>query len=188
MTGTDGPRTRRTARLAAVPVLALAVAGAVYLIARSVTPDYTTGLFGQHLDDAVRLKAWLATVILALAGAQLLLALWMYRRIPGVSAAPPAVARVHRVTGVVLFLCTVPIAVHCIQTYGLELTPARAAVHALSACFFYGAFAAKVLIVRSARLPGWLLPLAGGLLVATIVLLWYTSALWFFNGYQSPGF
>jgi hypothetical protein len=45
----------------------------------------------------------------------------------------------------------------------------------------YGAFAAKVIIVRLRRFPKWVLPTAGALLFATLVAVWYTSALWFFR-------
>ncbi|WP_433418523.1 DUF6529 family protein [Microtetraspora malaysiensis] len=55
---------------------------------------------------------------------------------------------------------------------------ARVALHSLAGCFFYGAFAAKVLIVRRRRLPGWALPLAGGTLVILIAILWSSAALW----------
>jgi hypothetical protein len=44
---------------------------------------------------------------------------------------------------------------------------------------------ARVLAVHSRRLPGWVLPLAGGTLACSGVL-WYTSALWYYNGYQLP--
>jgi hypothetical protein len=43
-----------------------------------------------------------------------------------------------------------------------------------------------VLIVRSRRLPRWGLPVAGGLLVMLIVVLWYSAALWYFAGFQLP--
>ena len=59
-------------------------------------------------------------------------------------------------------------------------------VHSLAGCFLYGAFAAKVLLVRSKRLSGWVLPVAGGTLVTVVVLLWYTAALWYFNGFRLP--
>jgi hypothetical protein len=36
-------------------------------------------------------------------------------------------------------------------------------------------------------MPGWVLPVMGGVLVTVIGVLWYTSALWFFNGSQLPG-
>lgn len=185
----DARRRRRSSTVVGSAVgLAVAVALALFLVGRSVTPDYTSGLFGQHLTGAVRLKARLATVILGLAMVQLVLALWMYRRLPRVGIVPTAVPRAHRVIGVVVFLGTIPVTVHCLQAYGVELTPVRAAVHSLSACFFYGAFAAKVVFVRSRHPAGWLVPLAGGLLVAAVVVIWYTSALWFFNDFQAPGF
>jgi hypothetical protein len=31
-----------------------------------------------------------------------------------------------------------------------------------------------------------MLPIAGGTLVLLVVLLWYTSALWYFNDYHLP--
>ena len=51
---------------------------------------------------------------------------------------------------------------------------------------FYGAFTAKVLLVRSRRLPGRALPAAGGTLAVIVGVLWSTSALWYHNGYQLP--
>jgi Family of unknown function (DUF6529) len=78
-------------------------------------------------------------------------------------------------------------AVHCVLAYGVQLTRARVAVHSLAGCLFYGAFTAKVLLVRTRRLPGWALPAAGGALVLLVAVLWYTSALWYYNGYQLPG-
>jgi hypothetical protein len=53
--------------------------------------------------------------------------------------------------------------------------------HSLLGCAFYGAFAAKVLIVRSKRLPGLALPIAGGLVFAILVVTWLTSAFWFID-------
>lgn len=187
--GPTSPRAgaRTLILVAAVLVCGAAVGVAVYLIGRAVTPDYTAGLFGRHLTDAVRLKAQLATVLLALALVQLALALWIYGRLPRAGAAPRRVGTVHRLIGLALFLLSVPISIHCIQAYGIELTPARAAFHTLAGCFFYGAFAAKVLVVRNRRLPGWLLPLVGGLLITVVAVSWYTSALWFFNDYRLPG-
>ncbi|WP_407840309.1 DUF6529 family protein [Streptomyces sp. DSM 116496] len=172
--------------LALAFVVAAAVFVAVFLFGRANTPDYTATLFGQADTDAVRLKAQLATGVLGLAALQLLLALWMYRRLPGVRRVPGPVPITHRIVGVVLFALSVPIAVHCVRAYGVQLTGSRAALHSIAGCFFYGAFAAKVLLVRSLRLPGWALPLAGGALVVAVVVLWYTSALWHFNGDTVP--
>ena len=44
----------------------------------------------------------------------------------------------------------------------------------------------KVLIVRSRRLAWWGLPVAGGLLVTLIVVLWYSAALWYYAGFHLP--
>jgi hypothetical protein len=172
--------------VAATLVFGVAVGAAVFAVGRSVTPDYTAGLFGRHFTDAVRLKAQLGTVLLALALIQLTLALWMYGHLPAARKAPRRIGTVHRVIGALLFLLSIPVAVHCIQAYGIELTPARAAVHSLAGCFFYGAFAAKVLTVHSRRLPGWLLPVLGGTLVTAVAVSWYASALWYFDGYTLP--
>lgn len=89
--------------------------------------------------------------------------------------------------GFALFALTVPIALHCLIAYGVQFTSVRVAVHSLAGCFFYGAFVAKVLLVQTRRLPGWVLPAEGGT-VAVVVVLWYTSALRYYNGYQLPHF
>ena len=44
---------------------------------------------------------------------------------------------------------------------GFQTPDARVALHAIVGTFFYGVFAAKVLIVRDHSLPGWALPTAG---------------------------
>jgi Family of unknown function (DUF6529) len=36
----------------------------------------------------------------------------------------------------------------------VQLTSPRVAIHSIAGCFLYGAFAAKVLLVHSRRLPG----------------------------------
>jgi hypothetical protein len=177
---------RPAGRLAVAGGLALVVAVALYTFGQTHTPSYTMGLFGQHGVAVNRLKAQLATGMLWLALVQLTLALWMYRRLPGAGVAPPPVPAAHRVGGVSLFLLSLPVAVHCMFAYGVQLFDLRVAVHSVAGCFFYGAFVAKVLIVRSRRLPGLALPLAGGLLVTLIVVMWYSSALWYFDGSRLP--
>jgi hypothetical protein len=168
-------------------VLALAIAGGIYIFGRNHTPDYSgTGLFGRTALDTVPLKSWLASVILGLALWQLGLALWMYGRLPGVGAPPRQLRLVHRLSGFGLMALSVPVAYHCMFAYGVQTFDSRVAVHSLAGCFLYGAFAAKVLVVRSKRLPGWTLPIAGGSLVTLVAVLWYTSALWHYNGSHLP--
>jgi Family of unknown function (DUF6529) len=47
-------------------------------------------------------------------------------------------------------------------------------------------FAMKVLGVRIEGLPGWVLPVAGGLVFAALVGLFLTSSLWFFTSSSAP--
>ncbi len=180
---------RRSAavRLAGIGLLAAGVGVALYVAGRLHTPNFTFSLFGRVGLDAIALKAVLATIALGLAVLQVLLALWIYRKLP-LAGSPPRPARLaHRVIGLGLFALTVPIAVHCLLAYGVQLTSLRVAVHSIAGCFFYGAFTAKVLLVHSRRLPGWALPVAGGTLAVVVGVLWYTSALWYYNGFQLPG-
>src|SRR5436190_7875950 len=171
-----------------LPLLAAAlVTAGLYAFGTRHVPDYSISLFGKTGAGTLALKSWLATGLLTLAGVQLVLALWIYGRLPGVWAASAGVSTGHRVVGACALLLTLPLAYHCAFAYGVQTkVDARVAVHSLAGCFFYGAFAAKVTIVRSRRLPAWTLPLAGGVLVSVVMVLWYTSALWYFNGYRLP--
>jgi hypothetical protein len=190
MTGHTNAGMRRPARAAAgflAALLPVAIAVGVYAFGRTHTPDYTSGLFGRHGIGVFDLKARLGNALMALAVVQLLLALWMYRRLPGAGAAPHRVHPTHRLIGLLAFLLSLPIGYHCITAYGVAFTDIRVAVHSITGCVLYGAFVAKVLVVRSRRLPGWALPAAGGTLVIAIALMWYTAALWFFLG-SAPGF
>jgi hypothetical protein len=171
-----------------IPITAAAAIGAaLYLFGANHTPDYSgTALFGRTAQDTLGLKSWLATAILALALFQLASALWIFGRLPGAPAPPPLLRTVHRLSGVAVLLITLPVAYHCMFAYGVQTFDARVAVHSLAGCFLYGAFAAKIIVVRSKRLPRWALPLAGGTLVTVVAVLWYTAALWHFNGSSLP--
>jgi hypothetical protein len=135
------------------------------------------------------MKAWLATAVVALAIVQVLLALRMYGRL-GRSAAPAWVGPTHRLVGTLAFLVSLPVAYHCLWSLGFESNAdhARRFWHSLFGCAFYGAFTIKVLAVRSRRMPGWALPVVGGLVFSLLVGLWLTSALWFFDKSGFPSF
>ncbi|MGB6453351.1 MAG: DUF6529 family protein [Streptosporangiaceae bacterium] len=173
-------------RIAAIGLLSTGVIVALYIAGRIHTVNPAFSLFGRQYLAAVSLKAVLATAALAVAAVQVLLALWMYRKLPLAGRPPRAVRPAHRVLGYVLFALTIPIALHCLIAYGVQLTSVRVAVHSLAGCFLYGAFVAKVLLVHTRRLPRWVLPVAGGTLAVTVGVLWYSSALWYFNGDQLP--
>jgi uncharacterized membrane protein len=162
------------------------VAGGVYAWAKGITPDYGTSLFGQTAADTLPLKSWLATAVLAFALLQVYTALWLYGRIRRARAKPRRLGVAHRLTGAVAIVLTLPIAYHCLFAYGFQDFGSRTLVHSLAGCFIYGAVAAKIFVVRSRSLPGWALPLAGGILVTAVAVLWYSSALWYFNDHSVP--
>jgi plastocyanin len=187
----DGPDTTAGRQAGSVawllfPVgIALAVTAAVYLATQVITPDINTSLFGQNAADTFALKSWLANGVLALAAFQLYSALWIYGRMPW--RKPGWLGRAHRASGSAAIVLSLPIGYHCLFAYGFRDFDRRTLVHSIAGCFFYGAFAAKVIIVRSRRLPRWALPVAGGTMVTLVFVLWYSSALWYFNNFDSPG-
>src|SRR5215469_18765324 len=168
-------------RMASIGLTGAIVALTLYIIGLVHTPSYTTSLFGQTGLNAIILKSALATAALGLAVVQVLLALWLYRKLPFAGRAPKPIRMTHRIVGFVLVALTIPIAIHCFLAYGVVLTDARHIIHSVVGCVFYGAFLAKVLLVQSRKLPGWALPVAGGLLALLVALLWYTSSLWYYN-------
>lgn len=174
-------------RLAAAALVVAAIPVGLYILGRTITPDYTNDFLGRSYEDGTELKAWFATVIVGLAAVQVVLALWMYRKLPGLGRPTKEVRRSHRIIGASAFVLSLPVMLHCITTYGVGLGTTRTTLHSLAGCFFYGAFAAKMLVLRSRRLPGWALPLAGGTVATVLALLWYSSALWFFNDFSAPG-
>ena len=110
---------------------------------------------------------------------QLFTAAWIFRKLPW--RRPAWVPGLHRWTGRLAFAFTLPVAYHCIFQLGFQSGDDRVLAHSLLGSAVYGAFAAKVLIVRLHRFPPWVLPAAGGLLFGVLVAVWYTSALWFFR-------
>lgn len=130
------------------------------------------------------LKAWLATIAFVLAIAQLVSALAMWGKLP---ISGRWVAPAHRWTGTVAFLVSLPVAYHCLWAVGFQTATTRTLLHSLFGCAFYGAFTCKMMLLRAKGLPGWTLPVAGGLLVALLTGLWLSSSLWFFTNVGFPG-
>jgi mono/diheme cytochrome c family protein len=137
------------------------------------------GYFRLFFSDPVHLKAGFATAAVILACFQLFTAAWIFRKLPWQK--PPWVNPAHRWSGRLAFLFTLPVAYHCIFKLGFQKPDNRVLAHSLLGCAIYGAFAAKITILRLHRFPKHVLPLAGGILFATLVGVWYTSALWLYN-------
>ena len=124
-------------------------------------------------------KVWLATGAALFGVVQLLSALAMYGRL-GFDA-PSWTGPLHRWSGRIAFLLTVPVAVHCLYALGMQSGDTRVLVHSLLGCLFFGAFTTKMFVLPKRGLPGWVLPLAGGIVFAGLIGLWLTSSVWFFT-------
>ena len=137
------------------------------------------GYFRLFFSDPVHLKAGFATAAVILACFQLFTAAWIFRKLPW--SKPEWVNPAHRWSGRLAFAFTLPVAYHCIFKLGFQRPDNRVLAHSLFGCAIYGAFAAKVTILRLHRFPKPVLPIAGGLLFATLIGVWYTSALWLYQ-------
>ncbi len=170
---------RRSGRWLAAPLLAFAFfALTAGLLARAYGGDKGR-YFDLFFSDTIHMKAWLASLAIVLALAQLFTAAWIFRKLPWPK--PAWVNPVHRWTGRLVFLVILPVAYHCIFQLGFQDATSRTLVHSLAGSAFFGAYAAKVTIVELKRFPRLVLPVAGGLLFVVLLVVWYTSALWFFR-------
>ena len=164
---------------AAIVTAALAVFGVEH------TPDYSFSLFGTGVG-AISLKSKVATAVLGLALVQLLLALWMYGRLPATGVAPQPV---RRTTGCSdrLFLSPAGRSALHVRVRGADHMPAQGD----------GALVGWVLLLRCVRCqgptgtespaPAGSSGCSGGGLITIVGVLWYSSALWFFDDYHLPG-
>jgi hypothetical protein len=140
-----------------------------------------TDLITTVFSSTIAFKAWFATAALAFVVVQLVTAARIYDRLHFLPERGATVATMHRWSGRIAFLLTLPVFFHCVTILGFQTPDARVAVHSLAGTFVYGAFAAKVIIVRDRQLPGWALPAAGLTLASILVVLWLTSSLWYFT-------
>ncbi|GAB7107399.1 DUF6529 family protein [Streptomyces phaeofaciens JCM 4814] len=171
-----GPARPHPARYLVPALVGAAVAVGLGAYGRIHDPAGTSfNLAGFSSTGAV--KSWLATAALFFALVQVASALMLYGKLPG----PRWSEALHRWSGRAAFLLAVPVAVHCLYALGYQTYETRVFWHSLLGCFFFGAFSAKMLLLRSERLPGWLLPLVGGLVFTVLTIIWLTSALWFFR-------
>ena len=152
----------------------------------STYSDVVTTVF----SSTIAFKAWFATAAVVLAVVQVLTASRMWGRLQRVIPLSfPVAKRIHRWSGRLAILCTLPVFFHCVLILGFQTPDARVAIHSVVGTFVYGVFAAKMLVIRDnkalesseKRYPHWVLPVAGGLMATMLVALWVTSSLWFFT-------
>jgi cytochrome c553 len=169
---------QRSYRWLAAPLLAFALVSLSAGLLAHHEPR-AKGYFKLFFSDTLHLKAAFATAVVVLACFQLLTAAWIFRKLPW--RKPAWVNPVHRWSGRLAFALTLPVAYHCIFKLGFRDPSSRVLAHSLLGCSVYGAFAAKVTIVRLHRFPRLVLPLAGGVLFAVLIGVWYTSAVWLYG-------
>jgi Family of unknown function (DUF6529) len=170
----------RAARLLVIPALAgCLVALILGLYGRLHAP---TGVAVDVIgfSSPATVKAWLATVAIVFALVQVGSSLVMYGSVPRITA-PRWIGGLHRWSGRIAFIFTVPVAVHCLYALGFQHYSTRVLVHSVAGCLFFGAFTVKMLALTRRGLPGWALPVLGALVFALLVLIWFTSAFWFFS-------
>ena len=159
------------------------VAVALGVYGRVHTPDYS-GLPSMGFSSAGTFKAWATTVVLVLALAQLLSALWLYGRLPGAGSAPAWLGTAHRAVR----RAGVPD-----LPAGGVLLPLRLRVRAVALVDAgAGALAGRVRLLRRLRRQGdpgaqqarsraGPCPSRAALLLTAVVLLWLTGSWWFFG-------
>jgi Family of unknown function (DUF6529) len=181
-----------------VPLTAFAVGAVVAVLigvfARVHDPSLAhTTSFG--FSTVIGMKVVVATVVGVLAVFQVIGALWIYGKL-GIEA-PSWLGTAHRVSGTAALVLALFVAYNCLFALGLEYgttadgyrVPARAVIHGVLGCIFFGAIVVKVTAVRSKRAPGWFLPVAGGLIFTVLVALVLTSAVWYLStkGWPTSG-
>jgi hypothetical protein len=170
-----------------VPLIGAILAGAavsvllgVYGRVHDPTSETTIQLF---FTTTLHMKAWLTTGVLVLVLFQLFAALWMYGRFP-VGSTPSWLGPVHRLSGTLVLLVSLPVAYHCLWSLGFDPDPGsggRRLFHSIVGCVFYGAYVTKVISVRNHKFPSWVLPTIGGFTFGALVLVWLSSSWWFFT-------
>lgn len=169
-----------TGKLLVMLVVGAAVAVALGVYAKQHTPTHEKP-YTLFFSGTIQLKVWLATLAVALACVQMLLAARLYGKLSIPRHAPAWLGDAHRLTGTLAFAVTLPVAYQCLWGLGFETMNTRVVLHGIFGCAFFGAFTIKVLGVRLKGLPGWVLPIAGGLVFAALVGVFLTSSVWFFT-------
>jgi hypothetical protein len=136
------------------------------------------------LGGLASMKVYLSVVVGVLIVVQLVTALWMYGKLG--LAVPRGLGVVHRISGAAAILVSVPVAYQCLWALGFQTTDARVVAHSIAGCVVYGAFVAKLVGLHARRAPGWLIPIAAGVLLASLVTVIWTGAGWYVGEFGWP--
>ena len=143
-----------------------------------------TDLVESVFSTAIAGKAWLATGAFVLAFVQVLTASRMWGKLERfVPLSFSTSRRIHRWSGRIALLLTLPVIFHCVMILGFETTGPTG----------HGALHRRLLHLRRGRgetardpapqpqLPVVGAPRARGTLAAVLTTLWLTSSLWYFT-------
>src|SRR3954463_14190331 len=73
-------------------------------------------VFTLFFSSTISMKVWLGTIAAGFAVIQVLLAIWLYGKLPW--DPPDWVGNVHRISGRLAFLVSLPVAYHCLWSLG----------------------------------------------------------------------
>ena len=121
-------------------------------------------------------KTVLASVILALAAYQLILAAIGYRKLPLVD--PKAAFFTHRASGDAIAVLVVAVALMCLSVFGFD---GDYALHIGAALGAIAVLAIKIAVVRSGK-GGQFLPYLGTALFVLLAITWFTVTPGFLAG------
>ena len=96
-----------------------------------------TDLVTTVFSSTIAAKAWFASAALMLALVQVTTAARIYGKLSFLPERGRTVARVHRWSGRIAFLCTLPVFFHCVTILGFQTPDARVAVHSIVGTFVY---------------------------------------------------
>ena len=94
------------------------------MLVADVSETYTD-LVTTVFSSTIAAKAWLATAAVLLAFVQVTTAARIYGKLSFLPERGPTVARIHRWSGRIAFLCTLPVFFHCVTILGFQ-TPGYA--------------------------------------------------------------
>ena len=144
----------------------------------STYSDLVTAVF----SSTIAAKAWLASAAGVLALVQVSTGARIFGKVRRfVPIPPPHVNRIHRWSGRLAILLTLPVAFHCIFILGFQTSDARVLAHSIVGSLVYGVIAVKLFFVHDPDHPRVTLPVVGSTLFATLAVLWSTSSLWYFT-------
>ena len=182
VTSTQVPPVQQPPRWGLAIAAGVGIAVAAVLAAYSRVSPGDGGVISTFGFSALfAMKSWLTRRPWSSCVVQVVSALAMWGRLPGVSGRPglgqpgaPLVRR-HRLRPDAARGVPVHLVAGLLRRHRPDL------IHSAAGLAFYGVFAAKMLSLRLRGLPGWTLPVLGGLLAALLTVVWFCSAFWYFT-------